>query len=89
MTNMLVMLYRVAVCAQDFKIRNIIVVSIMISMMNTKYIWMRVKTASVAFLYHASSLHLSSYGSKFWRKCLFIFLADAGSRAIFPAMIRI
>lgn len=60
-----------AIWAKNFKVRDIIIISVPVFMMNAKNSWLMIIVTSVAFIYQLTGKHCFSYGCKRRFKCFF------------------
>lgn len=86
MLNVLHMLKRVAVRAENLKIAHIIIFCISIFMVNAKYFFLRIITAPFALIYHASCKHIFSNRLKHRKPYFLFWLINASYAAILPCL---
>jgi hypothetical protein len=83
MTNMLNMFQAMAIWAKNLEIRNIIIISISIFMMNAKYAQILIITTSVTFFNQLTTNHHFSNCCKRWFESFFGFFIYTRFRTIF------
>jgi hypothetical protein len=79
MSNMFIMLKRVAIGAKNFKIENFIVISISIFVMNAQNFWHSIIPTSFTRFYHFASNHIFSYRLECGNPFFFFGFVNAGN----------